>query len=329
MFLGYIHSFRALAIFFIVAGHSIDAMLWNNNVEVSRLLRIFMSNGSVLFVFNAGYLFQHLSVKYVPKKYFIAKFKNVIVPYILVSIPTIIAFVFFQERERVWEGFYDNPQWLQVLSFYLTGRHLAPLWFIPMITIFFIVSPLLVYLDKREKIYYLLPVFIVLSCFFFRGYPHESFIHFFSAYLLGMWSSRYKERLNLLFGTKPFLVISFLAIIILAIVEYSLMSGTMTWLNYLQKLSACLFFLGAFIFIGNINAPLITRIADASFGIFFIHSYILTSMKIIYEKTAGTLPSGNILLYGFITLFTLVSCYFIILFVQKLFGQNSRYLVGS
>lgn len=31
MFLGYIHSFRALAILFIVAGHSIDVFHWPNN----------------------------------------------------------------------------------------------------------------------------------------------------------------------------------------------------------------------------------------------------------------------------------------------------------
>ena len=51
MFLGYIHSFRALAIFFIVAGHSIDFFLWPENKQgLEKILRIFMSNGSVLFV---------------------------------------------------------------------------------------------------------------------------------------------------------------------------------------------------------------------------------------------------------------------------------------
>lgn len=329
MFLGYIHSFRALAIFFIVAGHSIDAMSWSSSFDFSRLLRIFMSNGSVLFVFIAGYLFQHLSVKYSPKKYYLTKIKNVIVPYLLVSIPAILIFVFVLERERVWAGFYELPQWQQIISFYLTGRHLAPLWFIPMITLFFIASPLLVYFDKREKIYYLLPIFVVISCLISRGYPHESFIHFFSVYLFGMWASRYKERLNPLLGEKLFLSVAFLSIILLAMFEYFFMSGTMTWVNYLQKMVACFFYLGLFIYFGELNKPLINRIADTSFGIFFIHSYILTSMKIAYEKTVGTLPQGNVLLYGVITLLVLFICYYLILLVKKLFGHNSRYLVGS
>jgi len=64
MFLGYIHSFRALAIFFIVAGHSIDIFMWSIDSELERFLKIFFSNGTALFVFIAGYLFQHLSVKY-------------------------------------------------------------------------------------------------------------------------------------------------------------------------------------------------------------------------------------------------------------------------
>lgn len=55
MFLGYIHYFRALAIFFIVAGHSMDAFTWHSK-DIERIIRIIFSNGSVLFVFIAGYL---------------------------------------------------------------------------------------------------------------------------------------------------------------------------------------------------------------------------------------------------------------------------------
>ena len=65
MFLGYIHSFRALAILFIVGGHCIDFFNWSEgSAAIERMLRILISNGSVLFVFIAGYLFQHLAIKY-------------------------------------------------------------------------------------------------------------------------------------------------------------------------------------------------------------------------------------------------------------------------
>ena len=185
MFLGYIHYFRALAITFIVAGHAIDAMVWSN-VELGRLMRILLSNGSVLFVFIAGYLFQHLSDKLSGRKYFSSKFKNVILPYLLISIPAILISVTVFDQERVWPGFYDKPILQQVVMFYLTGAHLAPLWFIPMITLFYLVSPLLLQADKGRLIYMLLPVFMIVSCFVGRGLPHESFVHFFSVYLMGL-----------------------------------------------------------------------------------------------------------------------------------------------
>lgn len=330
MFLGYIHSFRALAIFFIVAGHSIDAMYWGDNYDLSRLVRIFMSNGSVLFVFIAGYLFQHLAVKYSPKKYYANKLKNVILPYLLISIPAIIVFVFFQERERVWAGFYENPEWLQIVYFYLTGRHLAPLWFIPMITLFFVVSPLLVAADRNKKIYYLLPLFIIISCFISRGLPHQSFIHFFSIYLLGMWCSHFKEKLNPILSRSSVLGLLAGGVLLFGFLEFFLMGGTMTWVNYLQKLTACLFYLGLFIYIGErLNNKFIGTVADTSFGVFFIHSYVLTAGKLSYQKFFGALPDGNVLLQMIIAITTLLLCVALIMLVKKVAGNKSRYLVGS
>nr|WP_172656538.1 acyltransferase family protein [Catenovulum maritimum] len=289
-----------------------------------------MSNGSVLFVFIAGYLFQHLSVKYSPNKYYINKLKNVILPYLIISIPAIIVFVYFQQRERVWESFYDNPEWLQIIYFYLTGRHLAPLWFVPMISIFFLISPLLIAADKNKKIYYLLPIFLLISCWIERGLPYISFIHFFSAYLLGMFCSHFKHKLNPILSQPKTLLLLGSMILAFALGEFFFMKGTMTWVNYLQKISACLFFLGLLIYYGDkLTSPIINVVANASFGIFFIHSYVLTAGKLSYTQLVGDLPSGNPVLHIVITLSTLFLCVSIILGIQKLFGRSSRYLIGS
>ena len=86
----------------------------------------------------------------------ISKLKNVISPYILISIPGIYFSVFIQQRGIVWDGFYDYPIWEQIFYFYITGLHVTALWFIPMISLFYLVSPLLVKLDRNKKIYYLI-----------------------------------------------------------------------------------------------------------------------------------------------------------------------------
>ncbi|MFD2167979.1 acyltransferase [Thalassotalea euphylliae] len=330
MFLGYIHYFRAIAIFFIVAGHTIDAFAWPAGSDIERVLRILISNGSTLFVFIAGYLFQHLTTKYSTKKYYLSKLKNVIVPYLLISIPAIVIFVAIMVRETAWQGFYDNPEWLQVILFYVTGIHLAPLWFVPMITLFYLVAPLLVKGDKSGKLYWLIPLAIVTSCFVARGLPHQSFIHFFSVYILGMYASRYKEALNPILGQTKTILLFGALVCLFAFVEFSTTDATMTYWNYLQKTSMCFFFIGLLFKVNDkLTSKFVSNIADTSFGVFFIHSYVLTGMKMGYDKLSGGKVSGDILSYSVMAIFVLLLCVFIINAIQKVFGKKSRYLVGS
>lgn len=329
MFLGYIHYFRALAIFFIVAGHTIDVFVWDNE-DIERILRIFVSNGSLLFVFIAGYLFQHLSKKFNPKKYYTAKFQNVIVPYFLISIPAIAIFVTILERETVWAGFYDNSIIEQIGLFYLTGKHLAPLWFIPMISIFYIVAPLLVKADRSKLIYYTLPITIIVSCLVSRGLAHESFVHFFSVYLLGMYFSRFKEIINPIISQNIILISCSIIVLSLAFAEFFLMEGTMTFLNYMKKMTMCIFFLGLLIkYNSKLTSKYVSLVADTSFGIFFIHSYVLTAGKLININLYGEPHSGNLLMFILIAVATLVVCSYLIVLVKQLFGKNSKFLVGS
>lgn len=329
MFLGYIHYFRALAITFIVAGHSIDALLWGNQ-DVERLIRIVLSNGSVLFVFIAGYLFQHLSNKLRGMRYFSSKVKNVILPYFLISIPAIVISVTILEQERVWDGFYDKSIWEQVVFFYLSGMHLAPLWFIPMICIFYLISPLLLELDKGRLIYVMLPVFIVISCIVGRGLPHYSFVHFLSVYLLGMYFSKYKQQINPVISQVSVLGLTLWLVIGFAIVEFLFTNATMSHWNYLQKLSMSVFFLGLFIrYNEHLTSKFVSRLADNSFGIFFIHSYALTSGKMLYERSFGALADGNAWLLIGVIVATLILCFYLIEMIRSMFGKRSRYLVGS
>lgn len=329
MFLGYIHYFRALAIFFIITGHSIDVFTWGD-IDIERSLRIFLSNGSVLFVFIAGYLFQHLSGKFDQRKYYKSKIKNVITPYFIISIPAIVIFTTVLERDPIWAGFYDNSTLEQIALFYLTGKHLAPLWFIPMIFIFYIVAPLLVIADKNKAIYYCLPLFILLSCFISRGLPPQSFLHFFSAYLLGMYCSKFKSFINPLISRNIFIIFTATLVSLFSLFEFFYMEGTMTYVNFLQKLSMAIFFLGLFIkYNSHLNSKFISVIADTSFGVFFIHSYLLTSGKLLYLNVNGAAPEGNLVSYFIVAVATLLICSFIITQIKRIFGKHSKLLVGS
>src|SRR5262245_53352265 len=86
-FINYIHNFRGIAIIFVTACHLL--LNWAEGSKTHRLLDMLWGNGTVLFVFIAGYLFQHLSKKFEYKDYLIKKLQNVILPYFIVPAPII------------------------------------------------------------------------------------------------------------------------------------------------------------------------------------------------------------------------------------------------
>ena len=164
-FLNYIHNFRGVAIIFVVAGHLL--LKWPADSPVYLFFRTFWENGTVLFVFIAGYLFQHLSKKFTYKAYLQKKAENVLLPYLIVSIP-ILAYrlVTNDIPELTLQLHPDFRYWAFVnkLAYYLfRGAHLQQLWFVPMIILFYIAAPVLIYIDRNPRLYYLLIFFIAVS----------------------------------------------------------------------------------------------------------------------------------------------------------------------
>lgn len=90
------------------------------------------------------------------------------------------------------------------------------------------------------------------------------------------------------------------------------------------------FFLGLMIRVGEkINSRLIRVVADTSFGVFFIHSYVLTFAKLGTEQLFEGKITGSLLLYPVVTLSILLVCVAFIVLLQKMLGAKSRYFVGS
>jgi len=89
MFLSYIHSLRAMAILSIVAFHCIGLFATEPLCWQEPLILSLASNGTMLFVFVAGFLFQHLSYKFEYRRYLKSKLQNVLLPYVFVSLPVI------------------------------------------------------------------------------------------------------------------------------------------------------------------------------------------------------------------------------------------------
>ncbi len=279
MFLNYMNAFRAIAIIFIVAIHSMHVFSWDNNLAQEKILRIIVGNGTILFLFISGYLFQHLSLKFSTKKYYLSKFKNVLLPYFIISLPIVLYFVFISPKHTMPE-LISQPQWLQVLYYYWWGLHIYTMWFIPVITLFFIAGPVFYQLDKIKSIYWLLPVLVMVSIAIPRSlFPTENFLHYLSIYVFGMFCSRYKDKVNPVVVKNSVISLLSLIFVSLFLIEYFALAPSVT-INYLQKLPAILIMLGILIkFEAYTKHPFIVSIANASFGIYFVHTFVLVAFK--------------------------------------------------
>jgi len=336
MFLNYIHSFRGLTIILIVAIHCVylDFIAWPPDSYSVRIIHSFLHLGSTLFVFIAGFLFQYLSHKYSFKRYITSKLKYVILPYIIVSFPAIIKIIYFPFADDVLL-FADYPPIMQVFLYYATGRHMNALWFMPTIIIFYFFAPLLFSLDKKAAFYWFLPLFMLISLVVQREIfpvhnPLQSFVHFFSVYVFGMFVSHYREQVFDYVKRYWWLLVSLVIVLFLAELYYKygvrlllIRDGFshFRWLGF--ALIAMYFFYRYEKTFGN----RMFLLAEMSFGIYFVHSYALTALGKSFSYLQLSLP-GNAFTYLFVVALVIVSCMIGLWVTKKIFGGYSRMLVG-
>jgi peptidoglycan/LPS O-acetylase OafA/YrhL len=330
-FIHYIHHFRGLAILFVVACHLLLA--WPAHSFADKFLNVLWGNGTVLFVFIAGYLFQHLSKKFEYSGYLVKKLQNVIVPYLIVSAPIIV----YRLMAHDYPGYITDlhpdfaswKAWEKIGYFLLHGAHLQPLWFVPMITLFYVAAPIFIYIDRHPKLYFLLIAFCAVS-FFVEREPFSNipkmFVHFFSVYVFGMFLSRYKQR-YLEFAKKWYVWIS-LATLLVFVADLVFYDRFNNPLNYLHKMLFCCFFIYWLWRLDRYVPKFFNLMADLSFGLFFIHYYTLLVVKAVYEKLAKQPIPGNIVYWTVDLLLVLLGSILVIQAVKKMFPKQSRYLIG-
>ena len=331
MFLSHIHNFRAYAILGIVGAHSLHAFQWNESPFVFELFDTIFNQSSVLFFFIAGFMFQYLGDRFEKWNYWKKKFKNVIVPYLLLSIPSIYYYTTMGFQDNVWSGFYDYPLYKQAFFFLITGKHLAPFWFVPTIALFYMAAPLLIKADRDRRIYFMLPLFMVISFFIGRDGqygPINKAAYLFSVYLFGMFSSVYHDQM-LAFVKKYQWVL--LGCILILVAGNLVVDGKERYFQYVLKVSMCPLLLFYFDRAESLVKGRLDYLAHISFGIFFIHAYVLPAIKLIYLNFTGRtdFPEGGVTSYFILVMFVTLCCMFIIWLCQKITGKYSRMLLGS
>jgi surface polysaccharide O-acyltransferase-like enzyme len=347
MFLRYVHNFRAVAIVIIVAGHAVITLGRTDEPRTMDFLLDLLDNGTVLFVFIAGFLFAHLSRKFDYPDYLRKKLTNVIVPYVLVSIPAIAYTVLFTDPAAA------LPQYLggtstayQAVWMLLTGGGTFnyAVWFVPMIALFYLAAPVLMLFVRHPRLYWLVLPLVVLSTLAHR--PPEVItpaiaLYFLPAYLAGMWASHARERLEpLLLRWWPWLTTVFgLAVLVRFLFSahhgndyvgylFSQEYGPVDWM-FLQKMLLCFALLGLMLRFDQVLGDRLKYLADISFTIFFVHCYLLFAFQVGWIRLFGEEPQGTVPLWLALTVATVALTVAGTALAKRLLGRRSRYLIGS
>ena len=292
--LNYINVFRGLAILLIVAGHTmqfgvVGSLTQKISVEV-------FAGGTALFIFISGFLFQHLSAKYEFKNYLSKKWANVIQPYLWTAIPGILLCLLMPlSYGNSFDGL--NPL-LQIPMMLSVGRvHNIPTWFIPMICLFFLSSYFLLWAEKKNILYKLLPILFGITVFVPRQdvdystvqglsylqiyieyfkYIFMGFVHFFSVYVFGMFCSKHKDVIDKFYDFRFLFWVLMLGT---AILNVYLSTNNLLQNGTVSKIFATILLLA---YLKHYDEWLVSKenlnkvldfIAKYSFGIFFVHWY--------------------------------------------------------
>ena len=345
-FLPHVPRLRGVAILLIVTGHCVGHYAWADKPVFGAFLQELFQNSSVLFMFVAGYLFQHLSKSFHFQSYLFKKVENVFLPYVLFATPA-IAFALHhgQDLLEAHPDLQGTSLVYRIGWLYINGGATInyALWYIPVIAIYYLAAPLFLFVDRRPYLYHSLWLLIPLSTVAHRptytgGHDLQLALYFLSSYVLGMYCSHYGTRaLDAIRRYSPWLLAAYLTILFAHTFGashhgndqvqqlFSFQYGYIDWL-FLQKMLLSVMLLGWLPKFNQVSLPRLDYIADVSFTIFFVHVYLLFLLVRANHsvKSEGSILSLVVLIAAVVT----VSC-LVAYGARRLFGKRSRLLVGS
>lgn len=296
--LAYIHHARGLAILGVLLIHTNDMMKWPSH-SIGDHIGAALYNITACFVFISGYLFQHLAPKFEYAGYLKRKFRNVVLPYLIVSIPAILVYL-IAHKSHPWlpDDFFAQSPFAIVGYFLLTGQHLGPLWFMPMIFLYYLAAPVFIWIDKRPWAYGLIIPALALSVMVGRPEhnenPMQSFVALLPAYLIGMAASRWKEQLN------PLLARYFWALVALSAISIAASLAFLVSPNFslIAKVPLCFAMIAVFQRYPAWRLGWLDYFAGISFGLYFTHSYVVGAGRFLEARYPGLFHLSSFELIG-------------------------------
>ena len=355
--IGHLHAFRGVTIVMIVAVH-VGAILRFFNYDLDNgglgieitafALEAGVHNATMFFAFISGLLFAQVLEPRGWKRFFGSKLRNVALPYLVVSAGyTLFALALL-------DGGYIEPfsgslrdyldRYIESV-FHLEVQSNPILWYLPVLLILFALTPLIVPLLRSRAGPIAMAILLLLPLYFSRTWPlfsWDNVVFFLAPYAAGLFfgtPTRYGPTLD--FARRH--VFGFVAVFLAASVAiwFVLAQETQPVLwhgtdlfessSYIQKMAAIPLLLLALRPFDRQVPRFLSRLADDSFAIYFLHIWPVVGLLWLVDTYWGALSSP--LLYLALTIAgTVAICAMLVVIIgvlRRLLGKWSRPLIGA
>lgn len=348
-FIPHLHAFRGFAIVTIVAAHSWSLLLFSGEfATMSGRSTVFavaetLFHGSTLyFVLISGLLFSLVLRSKGWKAFFKSKMLNVLMPYALVSLFFLSVFwpMYVQYFES--QGMSTNfpVVYLQGL---LKGTIMLPFWYIPVLLVLYVLTPLIDLLLNDKRLFWFAVVVLLLPLLVSRTTAPDfqsvqTIVYFLGAYTAGMLAGTYYQ--SALAYVEKFLLPIWVAALGCSVVALLLFLNehvpngsysVVQTLVYVQKLSLAALVLYYFSHNEASLPKILSVLGTYAFAIYFLHFFMVNAVTqgvlILSEGYVNTYTAtvgGLLILLAGTALSLLFSR-----LLKRLFRSKSRMIIGA
>ena len=353
---GHLHAFRAITIIMIVAVHVSAITLYfnydltNAGTAISVLWAFnesLLHNSTIFFALISGILFARILEARGWKRFFRSKAINVVAPYAIV---TILYALFALDvinggYIKVFSGtFSEFPKLVFADFFHLKVQSNPIFWYIPVLLILFAATPLIVSLLRSAAAPIAIAAILLAPLVVSRtwpGFSWQNVIFFLAPYAAGIYfgtPSRYEQTLEFFRRWKwPAIAVVIASSGSVWFVTRDL--EPVMWgpvnpfesVTYIQKMVAApLLLLWLHRFDEGMPRAL-SRLADDSFAIYFLHIWLVVGMLWLIDRLIGANDSP--LLFQSLAIAGTAAILAILLVVigilRRILGKWSRPLIGA
>jgi len=347
MYLNSISTYRGIAILLIVSAHCYSISGIHIDTTLEKVFANLIAGSTIHFIFISGFLFHHIFYqKLKTDNFFYGKVKRLLIPYTILSILPII--IKIQSEPEFWNDYLPVngggivPDYIiSGFLYYITGAHLVAYWYIPFALCLFLMYPIhikFIEIKPRNQLI-ILGVCYMIAILIHRPVNNlailQSVMYFTPAYLLGILCSINKTFIYAKLKGKEFLFLA--AALFLAIVQaflgrhnnYQKLPFVYDGIDLilLQKSLLCIFFMVFLYRYERSRNRFIFLLASTSFGIYFIHAYVLYTLTLLKSEFEYKI-SYNWPAYFLIWSIIVISSMLLALLMKKIFPKYAIYITG-